>query len=160
MPIYISGPTASIPDSTQNQHLTRNPVGAIVGGVFGGLAIIAIGGTLFIVRRRRRLRAMKHDSSPSRGVTDFQPAADMTDPASHFIISPFTDTSMRVPQRINSKAGAQLAAVPAQQINQASGSYPDPEILRREMVEIFDRLRRLETGEGTVRTAEAPPKYH
>ncbi|KAJ7486690.1 hypothetical protein FB451DRAFT_772544 [Mycena latifolia] len=159
-PTFLTSPIISLPlvsasaaSSTSNPKLTGRsspPVGAIVGGAVGGLAVLGLAVVLFVFGRRRRFRQMTNDIPASKPVR-FNPTphakAAVTAPAA----SGLWEHHGRWPQGV-ARAEYNYAA------DHAPNSIPDADSLQRNMVEIVDRLRRLE-GEGSVGYEEPPPTY-
>lgn len=60
-----SGPASATSDSKNSKKSSKSPVGAIAGGVLGGLVVLAIllGGVLFILHRKRKQRASLEGAS-------------------------------------------------------------------------------------------------
>lgn len=148
--IVNSFPTASASNSNppdQQSVKQTSPVGAIIGGVAGGCAVLGIGLALCIVSRRRRLR---------RTQEKFAPSAYLVPSRSHNLGgAPYVQTTT-TPPIVGSRKNRGEA------LTGGSGSSSEPaseSVLQPSMREVVDRLRRLE-GRASIYGEDPPPNYN
>jgi len=161
-PTIASIPSTSAPSSSKSPAQDQGsspPVGAIVGGTVGAVAVLLLAGvTLFIFYRKRRLREITHDSVSTSAVP-FNAAPQLEAALIADTTSGHQKDRAVCPQDVvrvglDPPREKDTTLVP----DAPTASAVDADSLQRRIGEIVERLRILEM-KSSVRHEEPPPDY-
>ncbi|KAG0031863.1 hypothetical protein BGZ82_006813 [Podila clonocystis] len=123
-PISIPKPSTPVssPGSTKEDKTSSPNLGAILGGVFGGLFVLTMAGTIHLCLRRREDRAKYNAVSQKKDMTDEK---DMTDKKKNSIQDQDRKLFIRNPQKL------QESLFPTQAVRNPQNVSDDMEFLER-----------------------------